>query len=114
MAYYKSFTMSNASSVGYNTLSIISSILGVFTAIPLIISFVQSQHPETRMRELDSMLKETETLLRSVVEEGLLDPQCDAPHFEYQLTLYALSSACSFVYMFITLGKAPFSGGIIP
>ena len=96
--------MSDASSVGYNTLSIISSILGVLAAIPLISSFVQSQHPETRMRELDSMLKDTEALLRSVVEEGLLDPKRHAPHFEYQLTSYALSLAWSFVSSVIILG----------
>ncbi|TBU23698.1 hypothetical protein BD311DRAFT_730853 [Dichomitus squalens] len=80
--------MSTASNVGYNILGVISGVIGVLTAIPLIWRIARSQHPETKMKELESILKDTEGLLHSVVEEGLLDPQRDVPHFEYQLTLY--------------------------
>ena len=70
---------------GLDTWSVISGAIGVLTVIPLICAYIWSQHPETKFAQLDSTLKETENLLRSVVEEGLLDPERHVAHFELQL-----------------------------
>ncbi|KAI1791895.1 hypothetical protein LXA43DRAFT_888437 [Ganoderma leucocontextum] len=78
--------MSN--NVGVDTWNLISGTIGVLTVLPFIWAFVRYQHPETKMAELDSTLKDTEALLRSVSEEGLLDPQRHLPHFTSHLTRY--------------------------
>ncbi|TBU39411.1 hypothetical protein BD309DRAFT_432034 [Dichomitus squalens] len=80
--------MSNTSSAGWNILNVLSGAISILTVVSLIWTLVRDQHPETRMKELESTLKDTEALLRSLVEEGLLDPQRHVPHFESHLTLY--------------------------
>ncbi|EJF56260.1 hypothetical protein DICSQDRAFT_141370 [Dichomitus squalens LYAD-421 SS1] len=80
--------MSSTSSAGWNTLNILSGAISFLTIVSLIWAFVRDQHPETRMKELESTLKDTEALLRSLVEEGLLDHQRHVHHFESHLILY--------------------------
>ncbi|PIL24579.1 hypothetical protein GSI_12463 [Ganoderma sinense ZZ0214-1] len=70
---------------GLDTWSVISGAVGVLTVLPFIWAYARSQHPETKLAELDSTLNDTEALLRSVVEEGLLDPDLHVPHFESRL-----------------------------
>ena len=70
---------------GLDTWSVISGAIGVLTVLPFIWAYVRSQHPETKLAELDSTLNDTEALLRSVVEEGLLNPVIHVPHFESRL-----------------------------
>lgn len=70
---------------GLDTWSVISGAIGVLTVIPLLCAFIWNQHPENKFAQLDSTLKETESLLRSVVEEGLLDPERHVVHFEQYL-----------------------------
>ena len=70
---------------GLDTWSVISGAIGVLTILPLICAYVWTQHPEAKFAQLESTLKETEDLLRSVVEEGLLDPERHAAHFELHL-----------------------------
>ena len=71
---------------GVNIWSIVSGVLTIYTLVPCVRALVQSQHPETRLAELDATLKDTEALFRSVVEEGLLHPVRHVPHFEFNLT----------------------------
>ena len=85
--------MSN--NVGADTWNLISGTVGVLTVLPFIWAFVRYQHPETKMAELDSALKDTEALLRSVSEEGLLDPQRHVPHFTSHLTQYVIATSIS-------------------
>ena len=68
-------------------MSLVSGALSFLTVATLIWAFVEYQHPEKRMKELESTLKDTEALFRSLVEEGLLDPERHVPHFESHLTL---------------------------
>lgn len=70
---------------GLDVWSLISGAIGVFGVLPFIWTYVRSQHPETKLAELDSTLNDTEALLRSVVEEGLLHPVMHVPHFESRL-----------------------------
>ncbi len=70
---------------GLDTWSVISGAIGVLTVLPFIWAYVRNQHPETKLAELDSTLNDTESLLRSVVEEGLLHPIMHVPHFESRL-----------------------------
>ncbi|PIL24576.1 hypothetical protein GSI_12460 [Ganoderma sinense ZZ0214-1] len=80
------------SNVGIDTWNLISGTIGVLTVLPFIWAFVRYQHPESKMAELESALKDTEALLRSVSEEGLLDPQDHIPHFTSHLTQYRMET----------------------
>nr|VWP01568.1 2-octaprenylphenol hydroxylase (EC (2-polyprenylphenol 6-hydroxylase) [Ganoderma boninense] len=70
---------------GLDTWSVISGAIGVLTVLPFVWAYVRSQHPETKLAELDSTLNDTEALLRSVIEEGLFHPVGHVPHFESRL-----------------------------
>ena len=85
---------------GIDTWSLISGTIGVLTALPFIWAIVYNQHPETKLAHLDSTLKDTEVLLRSVVEEGLLHREQHAPHFESNLAMYVLIE-CSLFDIFL-------------
>ena len=84
--------MSNS---GIDIWGVISGAVGVLTVLPLFCAYLWSQHPETKFAQLDSTLKDTENLLRSVVEEGLLDPERHAAHFELYLKKCVFRTVCS-------------------
>ena len=75
------------SDIGVNIFSIISSAIGVYAFVPFVCGIIRDQHPETKLVELQTTLKDTEELFRSVVEEGLLHPVRHVPHFGGYLAL---------------------------
>ncbi|RPD57199.1 hypothetical protein L226DRAFT_561497 [Lentinus tigrinus ALCF2SS1-7] len=77
--------MSGNGSDGSNTFGIFSGAFGIVVAIPLIWTIIHSQLPLAKLRQLEETLTETESLFRSVIEEGLLDPTENVPHFRRQL-----------------------------
>lgn len=81
--------MSNVDNVATNIYGLIASTVGLIAAVPLIWVCIRSQLPMTKLRELDEALTDTESLLRSVVEEGLLDLTHDVPHFQGFIDQYA-------------------------
>lgn len=74
------------SNIGVNIWNLVTSSIGVLGFVSGVWQLVGSQHPETKLAELETTLKDTEALLRSVVEEGLLHPDRHVPHFEFRLT----------------------------
>lgn len=72
--------------VGANIWNIASGAIGALAFVSCLWTLVQNQHPEIKLAELESTLKDTEALLRSITEEGLLHPVRDVPHFEFHLT----------------------------
>ena len=80
--------MSNVDNAATNIYGLIVSAVGVFGVIPLLWVCIRSQLPTTKLRELDETLTDTESLLRSVVEEGLLDLAHDVPHFQAHIDQY--------------------------
>nr|VWP01575.1 Uncharacterized protein [Ganoderma boninense] len=76
------------SDAGINTWNLISGTIGVVTVLPFIWALVWYQHPESKMAQLESAMKDTDALLRSLLEQGLLDPQRHVPHFTSHLTRY--------------------------
>ncbi|PIL24564.1 hypothetical protein GSI_12448 [Ganoderma sinense ZZ0214-1] len=55
------------SNVGIDTWNLISGMIGVLTVLPFIWAFVRYQHPESKMAELESALKDTECLIHSTI-----------------------------------------------
>ncbi|RPD57197.1 hypothetical protein L226DRAFT_536640 [Lentinus tigrinus ALCF2SS1-7] len=80
--------MSNVDNPATNIYGLAVSAIGVFGVVPLIWACVRSQLPTTKLRELDETLTDTESLLRSVVEEGLLDPTQHVPHFQVAIQTF--------------------------
>ena len=76
----------STSNPGVDGFGVFAGVVGVIMAIPFVWSIVRSQLPSARYRKLEETLSDTETLLRSVVEEGLLSSSDDVPHFRRHLT----------------------------
>ena len=68
---------------GASSFGVFSGALGVATFLPLIWTVIKSQLPSTKFKTLEQTLLDTETLLRSIVEEGL--ELNEMPHYESNL-----------------------------
>ncbi|KAI0690873.1 hypothetical protein C8T65DRAFT_745647 [Cerioporus squamosus] len=64
--------------------------IGTFTVIPMIWSVIQSQLPPAKFKKLEQTLLDTETLLRSIIEEGL--QLREMRHFEGNLNKFRSST----------------------
>ncbi|KAI0691781.1 hypothetical protein C8T65DRAFT_670344 [Cerioporus squamosus] len=84
--------MSDVDNAATSLYGIIASAIGIVAVVPLIWSCIRNQLPTAKLRELDETLTETESLLRSVVEEGLLDPARDVPHFQAHIQQFRSSA----------------------
>ncbi|RPD57214.1 hypothetical protein L226DRAFT_572571 [Lentinus tigrinus ALCF2SS1-7] len=108
--------MSGSESDGSNTFNLISAAIGMLVAIPVVWAIIQSQLPPAKLRRLEETLTETESLLGSVIEEGLLDPMVSVPHFRSQLSTFRSSAdrLREQTYMATTLRKqfAAWFGGL--
>ena len=54
---------------GWNVLDVVSAVFGV---VPLVLALLYRQLPSTKFRGLDDVLQETESLLFSSLEDGLI------------------------------------------
>ncbi|KAI0363585.1 hypothetical protein BV20DRAFT_1057916 [Pilatotrama ljubarskyi] len=70
---------------GYNLFGAIAGGIGIVTVFPLLACWLLSQLPTAKMRELDQMLSDTESLLDSSVREGLLHGGNDFQPFRVRL-----------------------------
>lgn len=75
----------STSNAGVDGFGVFAGVVGVIMAIPFVWSIVKSQLPPAKYRKLEETLSDTESLLRSVVEEGLLSSSNGVPHFRRHL-----------------------------
>ena len=60
-------------SSGFQTWEFVASVVGLIISVPIVYSWILDMMPTAKMRALDAVLSETETLLRSALEEGTID-----------------------------------------
>ncbi|CCM06522.1 uncharacterized protein FIBRA_08794 [Fibroporia radiculosa] len=68
------------------TFNILGVVFGVCGLLPALFTFISSQLPSNKLRKLDFALEETETLLKSTVEEGLFPDGALIPDAEGDLS----------------------------
>ena len=60
-------------SAGFDTWGFVASIIGVIFLVPIVCGWVADMMPSAKMRNLDAVLFETESFLRTALEEGTID-----------------------------------------
>ncbi len=75
-------------SQAYDIWSTVAGVVGLLTSIPVIYAIVCSQLPSTKLRKLEAALRDTDALLQSVIEEGLLTESSQADYFKQYLSTY--------------------------
>lgn len=94
--------------MGFSTFSIFSSIFGFIVAATSLFAFLinicRSRLPSNRIKELESLLDETDTFFKKAVEDGLLIEPGFVRTTEHRLTMYIRFAPCGFTALLLTTG----------